>query len=63
MQIAINFVLCLGTVPIVGFTDPAAVDENLGALSFRLGESDFNQLADIALKLPTKATENIFQTR
>ena len=55
--------LCLGTVPIVGFTDPAAVDENLGALSFRLGESDFNQLADIALKLPTKATENIFQTR
>jgi aryl-alcohol dehydrogenase-like predicted oxidoreductase len=50
-QIALNWVLCQGAVPIPGVKNAMQADENLGALGWRLTQDELNALEDSAQSL------------
>lgn len=62
-QIAINWCLCQGTIPIPGARNLAQAQENIGALGWRLKATDAEQLTRIALKIQRPMVSNVFQTR
>ncbi|CAI9086967.1 OLC1v1020912C1 [Oldenlandia corymbosa var. corymbosa] len=62
-QVAINWCICKGTIPIPGVKSVKQVEENLGALGWRLTSDEVLQLEDSALESPRKMIQNIFQTR
>ena len=62
LQVAINWTVCKGCVPIVGARSAAQVRENLGALGWRLSADEVAALDDAASRVEKKATQNIFQT-
>eukprot|EP00746_Dinoflagellata_sp_MGD_P013492 gnl/MRDRNA2_/MRDRNA2_129190_c0_seq1.p1 gnl/MRDRNA2_/MRDRNA2_129190_c0~~gnl/MRDRNA2_/MRDRNA2_129190_c0_seq1.p1 ORF type:complete len:475 (-),score=86.85 gnl/MRDRNA2_/MRDRNA2_129190_c0_seq1:95-1519(-) len=62
-QVAINWCICKGTVPIVGAKNSQQVKNNLGALGWRLSPSEIETLDVAALSVPRGATQNIFQTK
>jgi aryl-alcohol dehydrogenase-like predicted oxidoreductase len=43
-QVALNWVICKGAIPIPGATSPAHVKENAGAMNWKLGEKDIAAL-------------------
>jgi aryl-alcohol dehydrogenase-like predicted oxidoreductase len=43
-QVALNWTICKGTVPIPGAREPGQAHENLGALDFRMGADEVSQL-------------------
>ena len=61
-QVAINWCICQGTIPIPGAKTPQQAGENLGALGWRLSDGEVRELEQIALKLDQKMMQNIFQT-
>jgi pyridoxine 4-dehydrogenase len=61
-QVAINWSICKGAVPIVGAKSARQVKENLGAVGWRLTEEQVADLDAAAAAVPKGATQNIFQT-
>jgi pyridoxine 4-dehydrogenase len=62
-QVALNWCICKGTIPIPGAKTPSQAAENLGALGWRLEDGEVEELEKIALKLDKKMIQNIFQTK
>jgi pyridoxine 4-dehydrogenase len=61
-QIALNWCLCKDTTPIPGAKTLAQLDENLGALGWRLSEGEVAALDEAARKAGASTSQNIFQT-
>ena len=61
-QVAINWSICKGAVPIVGAKNVEQVRDNLGALGWRLTAAEVETLDAASLAVPRGATQNIFQT-
>ncbi|XP_021627017.1 pyridoxal reductase, chloroplastic isoform X2 [Manihot esculenta] len=62
-QVAINWCICNGTIPIPGIKTVKQVEENLGALGWQLSSDELLQLESAASESPQKMIQNIFQTR
>ncbi|CAN8244433.1 unnamed protein product [Cochlearia groenlandica] len=62
-QVAINWCICKGTVPIPGIKSVRHVEDNLGALGWRLTNDEQLQLEYAAKESPRSMVQNIFQTR
>ena len=61
-QVAINWCICQGTIPIPGAKNIKQAQENIGALGWRLSPAEVTELKTIALGLEKKMIQNIFQT-
>lgn len=61
-QVAINWCICKGTVPIPGAKSLAQAQENLGALGWRLAASEEAALDAAAQSIKKGMVQNIFQT-
>jgi pyridoxine 4-dehydrogenase len=61
-QIALNWCLCKDTTPIPGAKTLKQLDENLGALGWRLSEAEVAALDDAAARAGKSTSQNIFQT-
>ncbi|PSB46412.1 aldo/keto reductase [Chroococcidiopsis sp. CCNUC1] len=62
-QVAINWCICKGTIPIPGAKTVAQAKENLGALGWRLDASEVDALDRAAASTDKKMVQNIFQTQ
>lgn len=62
-QVAINWCISKGTIPIPGIKTVNQAEENLGALGWRLSSDEVLQLEYAAQESPRKMIQNIFQTR
>ncbi|PNW83897.1 hypothetical protein CHLRE_04g216350v5 [Chlamydomonas reinhardtii] len=62
-QVAINWCIAKGTVPIPGAKDLVQAKENLGALGWRLSEGEVAELDATAASLKKSMVQNIFQTQ
>ncbi|XP_041011903.1 pyridoxal reductase, chloroplastic isoform X3 [Juglans microcarpa x Juglans regia] len=62
-QVAINWCICKGTIPIPGIKTVKQAEENLGALGWRLSSGELVQLENAARESPQRMIQNIFQTR
>ena len=63
LQVAINWCLCQGTIPIPGARSIGQVDEALGALGWQMSESERGALEAAADAAPRTMLQNIFQTK
>ncbi len=63
MQVAINWCMCKGTVPIPGAKDLAQAQENLGALGWRLSSGEVAELDTAAGRIKKGMVQNVFQTK
>jgi pyridoxine 4-dehydrogenase len=61
-QVAINWAICKGTVPIPGARNLAQAEENLGAVGWKLSNAAVEQLDIASAGVNKKMIENIFQT-
>ena len=61
-QVAINWCICKGTVPIPGARSLAQAQENLGAMGWRLTAAEVSALEAAADKVPRELVQNVFQT-
>ncbi|XP_006662512.1 pyridoxal reductase, chloroplastic [Oryza brachyantha] len=61
-QVAINWCICKGTIPIPGVKTVRHVEDNLGALGWRLSPAEVSELEAAAMESPKKMVQNIFQT-
>lgn len=62
-QVAINWCMCKGTIPIPGAKSLDQATGNLGALGWRLSDSECFELESAADMIPKGMTQNIFQTK
>ena len=62
-QIAINWAICKGTVPIPGARNLAQAEENLGSVGWKLTNAAVAELDAASAGLKKNMIENIFQTR
>lgn len=62
-QIALNWCLCKGTIPIPGAKRLEQAQDNIGALGWRLSEAEVTELDQVAAKSDKKMVQNIFQTQ
>jgi pyridoxine 4-dehydrogenase len=62
-QVALNWCICKGTIPIPGAKTVAQAEQNLGALGWQLSESEVVALDREAADVDRKMVQNIFQTR
>lgn len=62
-QVAINWCICQGTIPIPGAKTISQAQENIGALGWRLSSAEVTELERVALSLDKKMIQNIFQTK
>jgi pyridoxine 4-dehydrogenase len=62
-QVAINWAMCKGTVPIPGIRTVQQARENLRAVGWRLNTDQVAELDRVALKVKKPMIQNIFQTR
>ncbi|KAL5723930.1 pyridoxine 4-dehydrogenase [Ranunculus cassubicifolius] len=62
-QVAINWCMCKGTIPIPGVKSVKQAEENLGALGWRLSSDEVLQLELAAGKSPGRMIQNVFQTK
>jgi len=62
-QVAINWALCKGTVPIPGARNPAQAQENLGAIGWSLSDDMVEELDRAAFDVSKPMIQNIFQTK
>jgi diketogulonate reductase-like aldo/keto reductase len=62
IQVAINWCICKGTIPISGVKTVRHVKENLGALGWRLSPAEISELESAAMAAPKKMIQNVFQT-
>lgn len=62
-QVAINWCICKGTIPIPGVKNLLQAEENLGALGWRLSSGEVFELESAAAMTPRGMIQNIFQTK
>ncbi|MBD0336419.1 MAG: aldo/keto reductase [Cyanobacteria bacterium Co-bin13] len=62
-QIALNWCICKGTIPIPGAKTVQQAEQNLGALGWQLDEGEVAELDRLAAKSDKKMVQNIFQSR
>lgn len=62
-QVAINWCMCKGGVPIPGAKDLVQAKQNLGALGWRLSAGEVAALEAAADRVPRAMQQNIFQTK
>lgn len=62
-QVALNWCICKGTIPIPGAKTIQQAQENLGALGWQLDDAEVTALDQAAANSPKKMVQNIFQTR
>lgn len=62
-QVAINWCICKGTIPIPGAKTTQQAQENIGALGWQLHPSEIAELDQAAASVERKMVQNIFQTR
>ncbi|XP_062153738.1 pyridoxal reductase, chloroplastic isoform X1 [Alnus glutinosa] len=62
-QVAINWCICMGAIPIPGVKTVKQAKENLGALGWRLSSSELLELENAGRESPQRMIQNIFQTR
>ncbi|NEP19988.1 MAG: aldo/keto reductase [Leptolyngbya sp. SIO4C1] len=62
-QVALNWCICKGAIPIPGAKTAAQAQQNLGALGWRLSNIEVYELDQAAAKTGKKMVQNIFQTR
>ncbi|XP_051138021.1 pyridoxal reductase, chloroplastic isoform X2 [Andrographis paniculata] len=61
-QVAINWCICKGTIPIPGVKSVEQIEENLGALGWQLSLDEVTELETAALGSSRRMIQNIFQT-
>ncbi|VAH05255.1 unnamed protein product [Triticum turgidum subsp. durum] len=61
-KVAINWCVCKGAIPIPGVKTVRHVEDNLGALGWRLSPDEISELEAAAMECPKKMVQNIFQT-
>ncbi|KAJ7530100.1 hypothetical protein O6H91_15G078900 [Diphasiastrum complanatum] len=62
-QVALNWCLCKGVIPIPGVKNINQVKDNIGALGWRLSTDEISQLEYAAAQSPKSMVQNIFQTK
>jgi pyridoxine 4-dehydrogenase len=61
-QVAINWCICKGAIPIPGVKSLQQAQDNIGALSWQLNGDEVARLEFVAEKAPRGMIQNIFQT-
>jgi len=61
-QVAINYVLCKGALPLVGVRSRTQAKDNTGALGWRLSDGEVFELERAAMACNADVVQNIFQT-
>ncbi|HEY9711162.1 MAG TPA: aldo/keto reductase, partial [Oculatellaceae cyanobacterium] len=61
-QVAINWCICKGTIPIPGAKTLEQAKENIGTLGWQLDSNEIAELDRAAASLDKKMVQNIFQT-
>ncbi len=61
-QVAINWCICKGTIPIPGAKNLAQAQENIGALGWQLDSGEIAELDKAAANSDKQMVQNIFQT-
>ncbi|MBG1262882.1 aldo/keto reductase [Nostoc commune] len=62
-QVAINWCICKGTIPIPGAKSVEQARENIGALGWQLNANEIVELDRAAANADKKMVQNIFQTK
>ena len=62
-QVAINWCICKGTIPIPGAKNLEQAQQNIGALGWHLDSGEVEELDKVAASLEKKMVQNIFQTK
>ncbi|NEO52076.1 MAG: aldo/keto reductase [Okeania sp. SIO3B5] len=62
-QVAINWCICKGTIPIPGAKNLAQAEQNIGALGWELDSGEVVELDNAAASTDKKMVQNIFQTK
>ncbi|AUB36176.1 pyridoxine 4-dehydrogenase [Nostoc flagelliforme CCNUN1] len=62
-QVAINWCICKGTIPIPGAKSVEQAKENIGALGWQLNTNEIAELDRAAANADKKMVQNIFQTK
>jgi pyridoxine 4-dehydrogenase len=62
-QVAINWCICKGAIPIPGAKSVEQAQENIGALGWELNSGEIAELDQAAASADKKMVQNIFQTR
>ena len=62
LQVAINWCIAQGTVPIPGAKSLRNAQDNINALSWSLSAAEMDELNAVAEKCPRGMVQNIFQT-
>ncbi len=62
-QVALNWCICKGTIPIPGAKNPEQAKQNLGALGWYLNEGEVTELDKAAAKVSKPMVQNIFQSK
>lgn len=62
-QVALNWCICKGTIPIPGAKNLEQAQENVGALGWRLSEAEVKELDLASNQISRQMVQNIFQTR
>lgn len=62
-QVALNWCICKGTIPIPGAKNREQAEQNLGALGWQLSDAEVTALDEVAKGVDRKMIQNIFQTR
>ncbi|MEI1373419.1 aldo/keto reductase [Nostoc sp. UHCC 0926] len=62
-QVAINWCICKGTIPIPGAKNVEQARENIGALGWQLDGNEIAELDRAATNADKKMVQNIFQTK
>ena len=61
-QVALNWCICKGTIPIPGAKSLTQAQENGGAIGWHLSPAEVDELDRVAARVPKKMVQNIFQT-
>jgi len=62
-QVALNWCISKGTMPILGAKTVEQAQENIGALGWRLEGGEITELDQAAARVDKRRVQNIFQTR
>ncbi|MBW4556482.1 MAG: aldo/keto reductase [Trichormus sp. ATA11-4-KO1] len=62
-QVAINWCICKGTIPIPGAKNAEQAQQNIGALGWQLDSGEITALDQAAASTDKKMVQNIFQTQ
>jgi diketogulonate reductase-like aldo/keto reductase len=62
LQVAINWAMCKGCIPIPGVKTMAMAEDNLGAVGWRLFKGEEADLDAAAARVSRRMIQNIFQT-